>query len=220
MPNWIPTFILMCALICGALATRASAGEWTVADVDSLPMDIFGRTVWAGRDLIVHTAATIGPDARDPARRYSGNGLECESCHLDAGTKKFGLPLAGIWGMFPLFIGRENEVRTLEDRINGCMERSMNGRALPPDGPEMKAMLTYIRFISAGVPVGQSIEGRGRAVTSLARRGQRSKAWRASFPGSLRGVPPGEWTGPALGAGGSGATASLSISAAVGTRQL
>ena len=46
--------------------------------------------------------------------------------------------------MFPLFIGRENEVRTLEDRINGCMERSMNGRALPPDGPEMKAMLTYI----------------------------------------------------------------------------
>jgi cytochrome c len=144
VPNRIPTFILMCALICGTLATRASAGEWTVADVDSLPMDIFGRTVRAGRDLIVHTAATIGPDAPDPARRYSGNGLECESCHLDAGTKKFGLPLAGIWGVFPLFIGRENEVRTLEDRINGCMERSMNGRALPPDGPEMKAMLTYI----------------------------------------------------------------------------
>jgi len=49
----------------------------------------------------------------------------------------------------------------LEDRINGCMERSMNGRALPPDGPEMKAMLTYIRFISTGVPAGQSPEGRG-----------------------------------------------------------
>ena len=84
--------------------------------LNSLPMDIFGRTVRAGRDLIVHTAATIGPDAPNPARRYSGNGLECESCHLDAGTKKFGLPLAGIWGVFPLFIGRENEVRTLEDR--------------------------------------------------------------------------------------------------------
>ena len=37
----------------------------------------------------------------------------------------------------------------------------MNGRALPPDGPEMKAMLAYIRFISAGVPAGQSAEGRG-----------------------------------------------------------
>lgn len=161
MPNRIPTFILMCALICGTLATRASAGEWTVADVDSLPMDIFGRTVRAGRDLIVHTAATIGPDAPDPARRYSGNGLECESCHLDAGTKKFGLPLAGIWGVFPLFIGRENEVRTLEDRINGCMERSMNGRALPLASREMKAYLSFMRWLSAGIADGAKLQGAG-----------------------------------------------------------
>ncbi len=153
--------MLMIALFCLAGGTRARAEQWTVPDVDALPMDAFGRTVRLGRDLIAHTAATIGPDAPDPAKRYAGNGLECESCHLDAGTKKFGLPLAGIWGVFPLFIGRENEVRTLEERINGCMERSMNGRALPPDSPEMKAMLTYIRFISAGAPTGRGIEGRG-----------------------------------------------------------
>src|ERR1700739_307715 len=171
----------MCALICGTLATRASAGERTVADVDSLPMDIFGRTVRAGRDLIVHTAATIGPDAPDPARRYSDNGLECESCHLDAATKKFGLPLAGIWGVFPLFIGRENEVRTLEDRINGCMERSMNGRTLPPDGPEMKAMLTYIRFISAGFPTGRGAEGRGAPPIPLPTAAADSKHSEAVF---------------------------------------
>jgi hypothetical protein len=35
----------MCALICGALATRASAGEWTVADVDSLPLDFPDRAL-------------------------------------------------------------------------------------------------------------------------------------------------------------------------------
>ena len=160
MPNRIPTFILMCALICGALATRASAGEWTVADVDSLPMDIFGRTVRAGRDLIVHTAATIGPDARiRPGLFRQRTGMRelpsrCRNKEIRAATRR-------NWGVFPLFIGRENEVRTLEDRINGCMERSMNGRALPPDGPEMKAMLTYVRFISADVPAGQSAEGRG-----------------------------------------------------------
>jgi thiosulfate dehydrogenase len=153
--------LLTFALICGASLISASAEEWAVPDVDALPADRFGRTVSFGRDLIVHTAATIGPDASDPAKRFSGNRLECESCHLDAGTKKFGLPLAGIWGVFPQFIGRENEVRTLEERINGCMERSMNGRALPPDGLEMKAILTYIRFISAGVPTGRGAEGRG-----------------------------------------------------------
>jgi|SRR5271166_2090636 len=154
--------LVMIALICGNLLTSASAEEWAVPEVDALPMDAFGRTVGVGRDLIVNTAATIGPEASDPAKRFSGNGLECQSCHLDAGTKKFGLPLAGVWGLFPQFISRENEVRTLEDRINGCMERSMNGRMLPPDGPEMKAMLTYIRFISAGFPTGRGAEGRGR----------------------------------------------------------
>jgi thiosulfate dehydrogenase len=160
VPGLVPKLMLVMALTCAALATRAVAEDWAVPDVDALPMDVFGRTVRDGRDLIVHTAATIGPDATDPAMRFSGNGLECQSCHLDAGTRKFGLPLAGVWGVFPQFIGRENEVRTLEDRINGCMERSMNGRALPPDGPQMKAMLTYIRFISANVPTGRGAEGR------------------------------------------------------------
>jgi len=160
VPSVMRKLLLPIALIGGTLLTNASAEEWAVPNVDALPMDTFGRTVRTGRDLIVHTAATIGPDATDPAKRYSGNGLECQSCHLEAGTRKFALPFAGIWGVFPLFIGRENEVRTLEDRINGCMERSMNGRALPPDGPEMKAMLTYIRFISDGVPTGHSAEGR------------------------------------------------------------
>jgi thiosulfate dehydrogenase len=150
----------MIALLCAALLSSASAQEWTVPDVDALPMDAFGKTVRTGRDLIEHTAATIGPDAADPAQRFSGNGLDCQSCHLDAGTRKFGLPLAGIWGLFPLFIGREDEVRTLEERINGCLERSMNGRALPVGSPQMKAMLTYIRYISGSVPTGHSAEGR------------------------------------------------------------
>ncbi len=156
----MPTLLLTIALLSGVAATRAAAAEWTIPNVDALPMDAFGKTVRAGRDLIVYTASTIGPDAKDPAMRFSGNGLDCQSCHIDAGTKQFGLPLAGVWGIFPQFIGRENEVRTLAERINGCLERSMNGRALPVGGSQMKAMLTYIRFVSAGVPTGQSADGR------------------------------------------------------------
>lgn len=37
----------------------------------------------------------------------------------------------------------------------------MNGRALPVAGPEMKAILTYIRYISGPERVGQSLHGRG-----------------------------------------------------------
>jgi thiosulfate dehydrogenase len=134
---------------------------WTIPDPDSLPDDSFGRAVRRGRDLIVKTSSLIGPDATDPAMRYAGNGLDCQSCHLQAGTQRFGLPLAGVWGVFPTYIARENEVRTLEERINGCMERSMNGRALPVGGPEMKAMLSYINFTSDSERVGKPLDGRG-----------------------------------------------------------
>ncbi|XOV08187.1 c-type cytochrome [Campylobacter jejuni] len=48
---------------------------------------------------------------------------------------------------------------TLADRINGCFERSMNGKRMPSDAPEMKAMLTYMQWLSQGVPVGAKIEG-------------------------------------------------------------
>lgn len=137
------------------------ASTWTVPNIDTLQDDIFGKTVRYGRDLITKTTSLIGPDAPDPAMRFAASGLTCQSCHLQGGTQQFGLPLAGIWGVFPVYIGRENSVRTLEDRINGCMERSVNGHALPADGPEMKAMVTYIQYISGGERVGQPLEGRG-----------------------------------------------------------
>jgi thiosulfate dehydrogenase len=35
----------------------------------------------------------------------------------------------------------------VEDRINECMQRSMNGRALPFDSVEMRAMAAYIRSL-------------------------------------------------------------------------
>jgi thiosulfate dehydrogenase len=47
------------------------------------------------------------------------------------------------------------------------MDRSMNGRALPVGGPEMKAMLTYIRFISAAERVGKSLDDRGAPSLTL-----------------------------------------------------
>lgn len=156
------------ALACaGALAQPAPLTSWTVPNPDALPDDAFGRTVRFGRDLIVRTSSLIGPDAPDPAKRYSGNGLDCQSCHLAGATQRYGLPLAGTWGVFPQYIARENEVRTLEERINGCMERSMNGRALPLGGPEMKAMLSYVRFISGGEAVGKAVDGRGAPLLAL-----------------------------------------------------
>ena len=49
----------------------------------------------------------------------------------------------------------------MTERINDCMQRSLNGRALPSDSSEMKALEAYIRFLSSGQPPGEPIVGRG-----------------------------------------------------------
>jgi thiosulfate dehydrogenase len=71
------------------------------------------------------------------------------------------MPLVGVWGQFPQYRAREGAVDTLEDRINGCMERSMNGRALPPDSHEMRAFSSYVRWLSTGIPDGAKLVGAG-----------------------------------------------------------
>lgn len=139
----------------------AAPATWTVPDADKLPDDAWGKTVRYGRDLIVRTYALIGPEVADPARRFAGNNLACASCHLEAGTKQFGMPFQGVYGDFPNYRARAGNVGTIEDRVQGCMTRSMNGKALPPAGPEMTAIVAYLKFLSEGRPVGAPTPGRG-----------------------------------------------------------
>ena len=108
-----------------------SPAIWTVPEIGALPNNANGRLVRRGRDLITATYAHIGPEVADPAKRFAGNNLACGNCHLQAGTKKFGIPLFGLFGEFPLYSARLGAEITIEDRFNSCMTRSMNGRLLP-----------------------------------------------------------------------------------------
>jgi thiosulfate dehydrogenase len=97
-----------------------------------------------GRRLVAQTAEFLGPDHPDAAMRYSGTHMACASCHLGAGIEPGTLSLLQSAAVYPRFSGREGSTRDLFDRINGCMTRSMNGRALPKDSPELTAMAAYI----------------------------------------------------------------------------
>jgi len=148
----------------------AKADTWIVPDIDALPDDEWGKIVRFGRALTVSTYAYIGPEVADPAKRFAGSNMSCQNCHLEAGTKKFGLPFVGVFADFPEYRPREGEVGTLEERINGCMTRSVNGRALPIGSYEMKAFVAYIKFLSTGRPIGAKTLGRGSGqITELSR---------------------------------------------------
>jgi thiosulfate dehydrogenase len=135
--------------------------NWSAPDVDALPDDAYGRLVRYGKKLATETYAVIGPEVQDKKMRYAGNNLACQSCHENAATKPYAMPWVGVSAVFPQYRGRENEVSTVEERVNGCMERSMNGRPLPFDSREMKAFVTYIHFLSTGIPIGAKVEGAG-----------------------------------------------------------
>jgi thiosulfate dehydrogenase len=155
--------------IAAAVTTRATAAdvpqfdltEWTPPQMSSIADSPFGKLVKYGYALMVDTANQIGPTVADPSKRYAGNNLTCQNCHLKAGTQPYAMPLTGVWGQFPQYRGREGEIGTLEERINGCMERSMNGRALPLDSLEMKAFLAYSKWLSTGIPDGAKLIGAG-----------------------------------------------------------
>src|SRR5499433_3887549 len=141
------------ALTCGGACpgvgeeTPASQRIWTVPEIGALPNNAQGRLVRGGRDLITATYAYIGPEVPDRSKRFAGNNLACGNCHLQAGTKKFGIPLFGLLAEFPRYSARLGGPITIEDRFNSCMTRSMNGRPLPTSAPEMQAMVAYIKFL-------------------------------------------------------------------------
>jgi thiosulfate dehydrogenase len=159
--------ILCAAFVLLLLARQAAAEPWTVPAMAALADDVWGRAVRLGRELTAATPNLIGPEVADPARRFAGNNLSCQNCHLNAGTGQFALPFVGVFADFPQYRAREGQVRTIEDRINGCMARSMNGRELPLDGAEMQAIVAYIKFLSTGVPIGAATPGRGTAEVPL-----------------------------------------------------
>ena len=137
-------------LTAGAFAQVQKDGQ--APDITKLPDDKYDQMVRQGKALMEATYKYIGPEVKDVGKRYAGNNLSCVACHMEAGGRKFGNPCVGKFVSFPQYRGREDAISTTEERINGCMERSMNGHKLPRDSQEMKAMMSCLKFLSTGIP--------------------------------------------------------------------
>ena len=51
------------------------------------------------------------------------------------------------------YLARDKIVEDIVIRVNGCFERSENGKPPPPYGREMQAIVAYLHWISKGVPI-------------------------------------------------------------------
>ncbi|HEU4630162.1 MAG TPA: c-type cytochrome [Gemmatimonadaceae bacterium] len=110
-----------------------------------------GRSVRRGRAILLAT--------RDSLPEHVGNDLRCVSCHLDEGRRASSIPWTGVYARFPQYRSRSGRVIRLEDRVNDCLKRSLNGSPLPYESDAMRDIVAYMAYLSRGTAVGS--EGGG-----------------------------------------------------------
>ncbi len=128
-------------------------------DVNNLPETNRGQEIKFGHKLFTETFQLLGKKSLE--NPFVGNSLTCTNCHLNGGTQPYAMPLIGVNKRFPQYRGREDKTGSLEDRINGCFERSMNGAKLRHDSVEMKAIVSYINWLGRYVNTGEITQGKG-----------------------------------------------------------
>jgi thiosulfate dehydrogenase len=106
-------------------------------------------------------------DTPHEAPRFTGGGVSCSNCHLNAGQRERALPLVGVAGMFPEYNTRAARLISLADRVVDCFLRSENatgrGDAVPsPADKEVLAVSAYLAWLSRGYAVGTNPTWRAR----------------------------------------------------------
>ena len=119
----------------------------------TVPNDQKGKQILFGRQLLAETKKLLSENV--------GDALNCNSCHLNDGRAALASPYYGVAVKYPRYNPRAGRSVTLQERINGCLLRSMNGKVLPVDAPAMKAMVAYLDWLSAGLPRDTKVAGAG-----------------------------------------------------------
>jgi thiosulfate dehydrogenase len=123
--------------------------EWIAPDEKEIPYDSSGDMIRYGKELIVHTSQYLGPKG---VISSITNGMNCQNCHLDAGTRSAAIPLSAVAATFPKWLERSERLQSIESRVNDCLQRSLNGQPLDSLNYEMRAFVAYLKWIGHEVP--------------------------------------------------------------------
>jgi thiosulfate dehydrogenase len=111
-----------------------------------------------GRELIANTAQYLGPKG---SVAQISNGMNCQNCHLAAGTRPWGNNYGAVWSTYPKMRARSGSRESVSKRVNDCVERSLNGTALDTTGREMRAILAYMQWLGTGIEKDEKPAGTG-----------------------------------------------------------
>jgi len=154
---WILSLISSASITNNAVSDKDSsawvgAGKYQIPDSDS------GRLIAYGRDLIENTSKYLGPKG---SVAQITNGMNCQNCHLGAGTIPWGNNYGAVSSTYPQFRGRSGTIETIPKRVNDCLQRSLNGDAIDSSSKEMQAIIAYMHWIGHDVPKKTKPKGSG-----------------------------------------------------------
>lgn len=138
--------------------TTTKQEHWQPPQLTTIPKTSEGELILYGKELITHTANYLGP--RGSVMQIS-NGMNCQNCHLDAGTKIWGNNYAAVFSTYPKFRSRSGTSESIIKRISDCFERSLNGTKPDSASKEMTAMVAYMTWLGQGTPPGERPAGTG-----------------------------------------------------------
>ena len=150
------------------LIKPADSSTWHFPDTNTLASTPGAELIRYGRELIINTAAYLGP--KGIVKKNFSNGMNCGNCHLEAGTRLNGNCFAMVASTYPKFRNRSGKLESIEYRVNDCMERSLNGKKLDSLSREMKAMVAYIKWLGKDVPKNVRLKGTGIPEVPLLKR--------------------------------------------------
>jgi thiosulfate dehydrogenase len=102
---------------------REMANFWKPVPLEEITDSVFKKKVEYGKELIEHTAKYLGPNG---SVQQTSNGMNCNNCHLDAGTKPWGNNYGSVYSTYPKMRARSGKIENLFKRVNDCFERSLN----------------------------------------------------------------------------------------------
>ncbi len=133
-------------------AARATDTVWRGWSKYQIPVGTDeGNLVWYGHELIANTSFYLGPNG---TVAQITNGMNCQNCHLDGGTIPYGNNFGKVYATYPKYRARNNGIQNIYDRINDCLQRSLNGKTMDTATREMQAIYAYFKWLGEDVPKG------------------------------------------------------------------
>lgn len=128
---------------------KVKVGVYTVPQDTEIDKEPNADEIRYGARLLTETKRLL-PD-------NVGDDINCNSCHIAGGKVAETAPYINTYNAYPMMNPRAGREVNLVERINGCFQRSMNGKPIDPEGKEMKAMIAYMKWLGQGVPKGQKV---------------------------------------------------------------